>query len=227
MKNRLITIMAALILINAALFSQGLPKFKKHLMFYTGMGINYGITPKFKDYLVASIPYTTADSIKSFNAGVEFMGGFEYDLSKNISAGIDYSYYIRGVSYTFSPAVFDYTITSHQPYLVLNYNLRHQKYGIKFGVSAGYHLQQLDNKINNSTTLKYTASGPSIRLQFTFLPKLSENFYVYLSGFTFANFYSKLKDEQGKILTAPFSNAEADLSGYGVGVRLGILFNIN
>ena len=47
----------------------------KHVSLYTGMGINYGITPDFNDYLIAAIPYSTSDSIKSFNAGVEFFGG--------------------------------------------------------------------------------------------------------------------------------------------------------
>ncbi len=106
-------------------------------------------------------------------------------------------------------------------------NIKKPKYNFKFGGSVGYHFQQLDNKINNSTTLKYTSSGASARLNVTFLPKFSENFYVYLSGFAFANLYGKLKDENGDVLKAPNSNTEADLRGYGVGARLGILFNIN
>lgn len=227
MKNKIFTFTAAFILINAALFSQTVIKQKKQISFFTGMGIQYGITPEFRDFLVGSIPYSTSDSIKSFNAGVEFYGGAEFDISKTVSAGVDYSYYIRGLSYVYSPAVFDYTITNHQPYLFVNYNLRKQKYNFKFGGSIGYHFQQLDNKINNSTTLKYTSSGPSFRLNVTFLPKFSENFYVYLGGFAFANMYGKLKDENGEILKAPNSTTEADLKGYGIGARLGILFNIN
>lgn len=227
MKNRIFIFLAAFILINAALFSQGKIPFKKHFSLYTGMGVNYGITPEFRDYLVASIPYSTSDSIKSFNAGVEFVGGLEYNLSSSVSAGVDYSYYIRGLSYVYSPAVFDYTITNHQPYLFVNYNIRKQKYHIKLGGSAGYHFQQLDNKVNNSTTLKYTSSGPSFRLSMTFMPKFSENFFVYINGFGFANIYGKLKDENGDAVTAPNSTVDADLKGYGVGVRLGVLFNIN
>lgn len=191
------------------------------------MGVNFGITPDLNDYLIASIPYITSDSIKSFNAGVEFLGGFEQDLTSNISAGVEYSYYIRGFSYIYSPAVFDYTITNHQPYAFFNYNLRKQKYHFKIGAMIGYHFQQLDNKINNSTTLKYTSSGPSVRLCFTLLPKFSNNFFIYLNGFAFANFYGKIKDENGNYLKAANSSLETNLKGYGVGARLGILFNIN
>lgn len=190
------------------------------------MGIDYGITPDFNDYLIASIPYSTSDSIRSFNAGVEFFGGLEYDISSNISSGFDYSYFIRSLSYSYSPSVFDYTITSHQPYLFFNYNFRKQKYNFKFGGAIGYHFQQLDNKVNNSTTIKYTSSGLSIRAEVTFLPKFSENFFVYLNGFAFANLYGKLKDENGSTLKAPNSTLDANLKGYGIGARLGILFNI-
>lgn len=227
MKKSVFIILVSLVLINSEVFTQTPEKFRKHLSFYAGMGINYGITPDFNDYLVASIPYSTSDSIKSFNAGVEFFGGLEYDLTSNISAGIDYSYYIRGLSYIYSPAVFDYTITNHQPYAFINYNFRKPKLHFKFGVAVGYHIQQLDNKVNNSTTLKYTSSGPSLKFSFTFLPKFSENFYIYMSGFAFLNIYNKLKDENRNVLKASNSSLEASLKGYGVGARLGILFNIN
>lgn len=227
MKKYILKITAVFFVISTAVFSQTPLKVKKHLAFYTGMGINYGITTDFNDYLVASIPYSTSDSIKSFNAGVEFLGGIEQDITQNISAGIDYSYYIRGLSYVYSPAVFDYTITNHQPYVFMNVNFRKPKFSFKFGGAVGYHFQQLDNKINNSTTLKYTSSGPSVRVSFTFLPKFSENFFVYMNGFAFLNLYGKLKDENGEVLKAPNSSAEASLKGYGVGARLGILFNIN
>ncbi|HRE12116.1 MAG TPA: hypothetical protein PLN22_14975, partial [Ignavibacteria bacterium] len=83
MKNKYFKFIAAFILVNAALFSQSVVKQKKHVSFFTGMGIQYGITPEFRDFLVASIPYSTSDSIKSFNAGVEFFGGAEFDLSRS------------------------------------------------------------------------------------------------------------------------------------------------
>jgi hypothetical protein len=219
--------MLSLFILNSSVFTQTPLKVKKHLSFYTGMGINFGITPDFNDYLIASIPYSTTDSIKSFNAGVEFLGGLEQDITSNISAGIDYSYYIRGLTYVYSPAVFDYTITNHEPYLFVNYNIRKPNLHFKIGGAIGYHIQQLDNKVSNSTTVKYTSSGPSLRLNFTFLPKFSENFYIYINGFAFLNLYGTLKDENGNFLTALNSTKEVSLKGYGVGARLGILFNIN
>ena len=218
--------LTALILINAVLFSQTKVPFKKHLSFYTGMGIKYGITPDFNDYLIAAIPYSTSDSIKSFNAGVEFFGGLEADLSRSFSGGIEYSYYVRSLTYTYSPAVFDYTIISHQPYAKINYVIRENRYNFQIGAAIGYHFQQLDNRINASTTDKYTSSGPAGRLDLTFTRRLSPNFYVYLSGFGFGNFYGKLKDANGAPLKAANSNVEASLAGYGLGARLGVQFYI-
>lgn len=226
--NRYILILTAVLFsTNTAVFSQTPVKVKKHLAFYTGMGINFGITPDFTDFLIKSIPYSTSDSIKTFNAGIEFFGGLEYDLGQNISAGVDYSYYIRSLSYTYSPAVFDFTITNHQPYIFINYTFRKPKFDFKSGLMLGYHFQQLDNKINNSTTLKYTSSGASIRADFSLIPKLSRNFFFYLNGFAFYNIYGSLKDENKSILYAPNSSTEVNLKGYGIGARVGILFNIN
>ncbi|MEO8513806.1 MAG: hypothetical protein ABI543_09615 [Ignavibacteria bacterium] len=227
MKKSVFLISAILVFFSGTVYSQKTVPFKKHLSFYTGMGINYGITPDFNDYLVASIPYSTSDSIKSFNAGVEFLGGLEQDISSKISAGIEYSYYIRGVNYVYSPAVFDYTITNHQPYIFVNFNFRKPNLHFKFGGAVGYHFQQMNNNVSSSTTLRYSSSGPSFRLSFTVLPKFSENFFVYLNGFAFLNQYGSLKDENGSVLKASNSTVEANLKGYGVGARLGILFNIN
>ena len=226
MKTIILKYLTALIFINAVLFSQTKVPFMKHVSLYTGMGINYGITPDFNDYLIAAIPYSTSDSIKSFNAGVEFFGGIEADLSRTLSAGAEYSYYIRSLTYTYSPAVFDYTIISHQPYVKLNYVFRENRYNFKIGGAFGYHFQQLDNRINASVTDKYTSSGPSGRLDLTFTRRLSPNFFVYMSGFGFANFYGKLKDANGLPLKASNSNVEASLAGYGFGARLGVQFYI-
>ena len=226
MKNKIFIFLAAFILINAALFSQGKVKFKKHMYFYTGMGVDYGITQKLSDYLISSIPYSTSDTVKSFNAGVNFFGGAEYDLTPLISASFEYSYYVRSFDYVYSPAVFDYTILDHQPNLLFRLNFRELKYNLKISAGFGYHFQQFNDKVNNATTLKYYSSGPSVKAEVTFLPKFNEQFMAYVSGFGFLNLYGKLKDDDGNTLKAVNSQQETSLEGYGVGARLGILFMI-
>lgn len=225
---RILTIISMLLIISgSAVYAQKQQAKKKQISLYAGMGIDYGSTPVFNDYLVAEIPYSTGDSIKSFNSGIEFFGGFEYELSKTISARLDYSYFVRSLTYYYSPAVFDYTITGHQPYLFADYMLKYPNFEFKIGAGIGYHFQQLDNKVSNSTTLTYRSSGPSIRGEIVFSPKLSNNLSGYLSGFVFGNFYGNLKDDNGNSLKAPNSDIEADLSGYGVGARIGVIINLN
>ena len=203
-------------------------KNKKKLSFSAGMGLGYGATPDFTDYLRQEIPYSNSDSIGSFNAGIEFFGAIEYELTKTLSAKVDYSYFIRSLRYEYSHFIFDYTITSHQPYFFINYNLlKSPNYNFKFGIGLGYHFQQLDNKVSTSTTLRYTSNGPSVRGELIFSPKFSKTFWGYLSGFAYGNFYGKLKDESGNTLKPANSNSEASLGGYGVGVRLGFTFYLN
>lgn len=209
------------------IYSQSRIKNKKIISVYAGMGIDYGITPVFNDYLKDQIPYSNKDSISSFNAGIEFFGGVEKEFSENISVKIDYSYFIRSVSYSFLYEVYDYTITSHQPYIFMNYLFKTVNYNFKFGLGAGYHFQQVDNKVNPTTTLTYRSNGPGVRGEVVFSPKLSKNFWGYISAFGFGNFYSKLKDSNGNTLKASNSSTEADISGYGVGARIGFIINLN
>jgi hypothetical protein len=191
------------------------------------MGIDYGATPNFTDYLRNEIPYSNKDSIKSFHAGIEFFGGIEYELSQKTSVKLDYSYFIRSLSYTYSFFVFDYTIISHQPFVFINYLVKSDNYQFKFGLGAGYHFQILDNKVNQSTTLSYKSSGAGVRGEAVFSTKFSKKFWGYLSGFAFGNFYGKLKDDNGIVLKAANSTTEANLSGYGVGARLGFSVILN
>jgi len=213
--------------VTQCIYSQNDIKNKKTLSVYAGMGIDYGISPGFNDYLKDQIPYSNKDSIKSFNAAIEFFGGIEKELSKTISVKLDYSYYVRSLSYSFLYEVYDYTITSHQPYVFANYLFKYPNYNIKAGIGFGYHFQQVDNKVNPSTTLTYHSSGLGMRLEGVFTPRLSKNFWAYLGGFAFGNFYSKLKDSNGNVLKAENSTHEADVGGFGVGARIGFLINLN
>ncbi|MCI0449389.1 MAG: hypothetical protein L0Y79_06335 [Chlorobi bacterium] len=199
---------------------------KKIFSFSGGMGLTYGATPDFTDYLRQEIPYSNSDSISTFNAGIEFFGAVEYEFTKDFSAKIDYSYFVRSFRYEYFYFVYDYTITSHQPFLFINYKLlKSPNYNFKLGLGLGYHFQQLDNKVSDS--LAYTSNGPGIRAELTFSPKFSKRFWGCLSGFAYGNFYGKLEDKSGNILKPTNSNFEAALGGYGVGVRLGFTVYLN
>src|ERR1700674_2060933 len=69
---------------------------KKQLSFALGMGVSYGHMTSFNNYLKEVIG--VSDSVKSFNIGIEFFGGLEYELSKKFSLRLEYSYFIRSTS---------------------------------------------------------------------------------------------------------------------------------
>jgi hypothetical protein len=99
------------------------------------------------------------------------------------------------------------------------YNLKKSNYTFKFGAGAGFHLFKLDNEINPTSTLSYTASGFSFRGEVIFAPKLSKNLYTYLSGFVFVSSASSLKDSNGNFLKGSSTGKEVNLCmelGYGL-----------
>lgn len=214
-------------LANVPVFSQNKKKESGRLLFSLGMGINYSASPSFTDYFKNELPAGTHDSIKTYSTGVEFFGGLEYGLSKTLSAKIDYSYYVRSNLYRFIYYIFDYTVTAHQPYIMLYFNNTNSKFRFKLGAGAGYHFYSLKNNVSASNQLYYTAGGFSFRGEFIFNPKFSKILETYLSGYVFGSTTSNLKDASGNTLKGTATGKEVNLGGYGVGARLGLSFYLN
>jgi hypothetical protein len=223
----LYTFVVCFLLFNIPAVSQKAEKNKGTILFSLGMGIDYGSTPSYTDYLRNELPAGTGDSIKTFSTGVEFFGCFEYGLSPVVSAKLDYSYFLRSNHYTFAYYVFDYTIQSHRPYLMIFYKNSDKKFSFKFGAGAGYHFHMLENKVTTSNTLNYTSSGMSFKGEFIFAPKFSEKLETYISGFVYGSTASSLKDENGNLLKGTSTGKEVNPGGYGVGARLGLSFYLN
>lgn len=201
---------------------------RKHpLTFSFGMGVGYGATPKFTEYLRNEIPYSNSDTIPYYNGNVEFFGGLDYGINRNFSVRVDYSFYTRNINYTYNIFSFDYTINSHQPYIFLNYIFRNPKINLRFGLGAGYHFQDVISKTGAFNEKKYNSNGFGLRLETAYNLRLSKNFYGIFNIFGYTNFYSLLKDENGITLKATNTNKEASLSGYGIGARLGFAFILN
>ena len=191
------------------------------------MGVDYSSTPSYTDYLRNQLSISSGDSIKTFSVGVEFFGGIEYRFSKTTSLKLDYSYYLRSNRYSLLYYVFDYTLTSHQPYLMAFYSLESKKINLKFGAGAGYHFHILENNISTSNSVTYNASGPSFRCEIIFAPKFSKILETYISGYVFGTTSSYLKDDYDNLLKVSSTGKEVNLGGYGVGARLGLSIYLN
>ncbi len=200
--------------------SKSLKVHKKALTLSLGMGVSYGNMSSFNNYLKELIG--VADSVKSFNIGVEFFGGIEKELSKTFSLRLEYAYFLRSRSYSSGIYSYDFFIHIHQPYLMANYLLKYRKFQIELGAGAGYHLAYLQSTQGQNNVVNYSSTGPAFKGEGIFSAYFSKSLRTYISGFVYGSTQSSLKDGSGNVLKSPQTNSEVNLGGFGVGVRLGI-----
>lgn len=180
--------------------------------------------PSLVDFIRSDIPFANNDSVKSFGVGLEFFGALEYDISKNYSLKLDYSYFIKSHSYKYSYFTYDYFYSIHQPYLIGSYVIRGSTYKFKFGIGAGYHTAQLKKDIGAGSDLVYNAYGLGYRGEIVFMAQLSNKLGSYISGFINGSSIGTLKDNDEKPLKNSLTGEEVNLSGFGIGLRLGLSF---
>lgn len=192
----------------------------RHLFAYGGMGLGYTTTPKFNDFVRNEVFSGLHDSVKSFSVGLEIFGGVEYELTKSFSLRFDYSYFFKSKTYYVSFFIFDYYYFIHQPFIMAQYNINHNSYRFDFSAGAGYQFAQLQRTLNN-TEYKYNSSGPAIRGEVRFSAKFTDNMNSYLSGFVNGAFLSSFQVQGSG--QAP---QDVNLSGFGIGVRIGLSINI-
>ncbi len=196
------------------------------LNIYAGMGIDYITTPSFNDYLKSEIFHSNTDSVKAFTIGLEFFGGIEYNLNKKISLRLDYSYLTRSLSYKYFYFNYDYFYYLHQPYFMGSYNINYKNSQLKLSVGSGILLGTLYIENSPSVKTSYKSTGLGVKGEILFVTKLSDNLSSYISGIITGNFMGKLKDRNGNILQSSQEHQEAGLSGFGVGLRIGLQYKI-
>lgn len=188
-----------------------------------GMGLSLINSPGFNEYLRNEIK--SSDSVKSFSLGLEFFSAFELGLSKNLSARLDYLYFIKSVTYYRAFYVFDYFYFIHQPSINAFYLVNGKHYQFKFGGGIGLQYIQLEvTGLNSSGTFKTLGAG--VRGEIIYSARLSKRLSSYISGFALGNLTGKAKDSNGNTLKST-SGKDVDLSGFGVGARLGITVFLN
>jgi opacity protein-like surface antigen len=184
------------------------------------MGLGYTTTPKFNDFVRNEVFNGLHDSVKSFSVGLEIFGGMEYELTKSFSLRLDYSYFFKSKTYYKSFYIFDYYYFIHQPFLMAQYNINHTNYRFDFSAGAGYQFGQLQRTLNN-TEYTYSTSGPAIRGEVRFSARFTERLNTYLSGFVNGAFLNTFQ-----IQNSGQQTQDVSLSGFGLGIRLGLSYNI-
>jgi len=187
------------------------------------MGINYCNNNSLIDFIELQLPnYNTVpqnERFSKFSTGLEFFGGVEYQLTKNLSIKGDYSYFIKSINIPRFPN-YDYSYINHQPYTILNYIIPKEYFFLKIGGGVGYLFSNLTKK-EFGNQQDYSSSGIGLKLEGIFNAQISKNVASYLSGFITQSFQSDLKDGSDVVLKS-LDNSIVNLSSFGFGLRLGL-----
>jgi hypothetical protein len=190
-----------------------------------GMGLSLINTQSFNEYLRNEIPYKSKDSVKAFSLGVEFFSGLEMGMSRNLSLRADYLYSFRSDTYYYTYLVYDYFYSIHQPSINAFYLINGMHYQLKLGGGVG--LQYLQIEVNDpSANGTFKSLGAGLRGEIIYSAQLSKRLSSYISGFAQGNLTGKVKDSNGNTLKSAIGK-DVDLSGFGVGARLGITVFLN
>jgi hypothetical protein len=227
LSKTILLLLLALAVINPKVNSQNKKTekpFKKQFSLSIGMGISMSTAPSFVDYVRNDLPIVNKDSVKSFGVGFEFFGAAEYDVSKEFSLKLDYSYFVKNLSVTYAYFTYNYFYFIHQPYVMGFYVLRKNNYGFKFGGGLGYHFAHMTKDIGAGSYLDYNASGVAYRGEIEFYSFLSERLGSYVSGFIMGSSIGTLKDSNNNALKNSGTGGDVNLGGFGIGARLGISY---
>lgn len=201
-----------------------LNKNKKYTSVSFGMGANYGNNPSLKNFIQLKVPnYNTLsrdDQLSEFATGLDFFGGVERQITKNLSLKAEYSFFTKSYNVKLYPE-YDFSYTNHQPFLMLFYVIPQEYSYIKVGAGSGYIFSNLSVRefgMENS----YTSNGFGFKTELVFNAQIGKSFASYISGYIFKSFLSDFKDNKGKELLTNATNESVNSSSFGAGIRLGV-----
>lgn len=198
-------------------------KNSKYFSFSFGMGISYCDNNSLVDFAELQIPnYNTVPQTERFSkysTGLEFFGGIEHQLFKNVSLKADYSYFLKSVNIPRFPN-YDYSYFSHQPFLTIYYIVPQEYSFLKFGAGAGYIISELRVK-EYALEKSYTSGGLGLKLEGILNAQISKNVAGYFSTFITKSLQSDPKDESSAVLHNS-NNENVNLSSFGFGLRIGL-----
>lgn len=144
-----------------------------------GMGINFGSTPSLKDYINQVAGY---DELGSFSSSVVFSGEYDRALSQTYDLGIEVAYLLNSVTFS-TYGTYDFTYHVIMPTVTSYYVIRGDGYNFKFGGGIGIRLVSADESIPATPApINYTSTGVGFLLRAAGNTRLSNDFYVYISG---------------------------------------------
>jgi len=184
-----------------------------------GMGINFGSTPSLKDYINQVAGY---DELGSFSSSVVFSGEYDYAVSQTYDLGLEIAYLLNSVTFNMSTGLYDFSYHAIMPTVTSYYVLRGEGYNFKFGGGIGVRFVSADESFPSSPTANnFTSTGFGFLLRTAGNTKLSDNFYVYISGDLRYDLNGNLK---GWNDYHPTYYNQVNLDTFSAGVTLGITY---
>lgn len=193
------------------------------ISFSFGMGANYSNNPSLLRFIESDIEFYSNinpdERFSTFEGGLEFFSGIEYQLSKNVSVKGQYSFLTKSFVNDRFPN-YDYSYVNHQPYLLVNYIIPQEHSFIKIGAGAGYIVSNFTAKKFGAQS-EYSATGMGIMSEGIANLQISKNVAGYLSLYAFKTFTGDLEDNNGvKLSNSTVESVSTE--SLGAGIRLGM-----
>ena len=194
-----------------------------------GLGIAVQSAPWIANYINALTQPTLDQRVDQFNSVAEFYVVPELQVSKEWSAGVEYSLLIK--SYTINGSSgFSRTDISYQvqmPSVLVHYLVFGEGYRLKLGGGIGYHFVRFDqtfSSIGTGETLK--SSGLGFKLDATGNTKFDETFYGSIGIDLRWDFLGTLSREATVPQTARSGPDLPKMSFFNAGVKFGVTFQL-
>ncbi len=185
---------------------------------HAGMGINFGSTPSLKDYINQIAGY---DEMASFNSAVIFSAEYDHAVSNTYDIGLEVAYLLSSVTFS-SYGTYDFSYHVIMPTITSYYVIRGEGYNFKFGGGVGIRLVSADESFPSSPSAKnFTSTGFGFLLRAAGNTRLSDRFYVYISGDLRYDLNGDLKGWEENHST---NYNQVNLNTFSAGVSLGITY---
>ena len=187
------------------------------------MGIGFGSTPSLKDYVNQIANY---QELGSFTSSVIFSGEFDYNASKTYDLGLEVAYLLNSVTFPFQTGGnYDFTYHIIMPSLTSYYVIKGEGYNFKFGGGAGIRLVNVTESFPNIPNAgKFTSTGFGFLLRVAGNTRLSDNFYVYISGDLRYDLNGEPKNGE-QYLMDNATNEKVNLNTFSAGVNIGVTYS--
>lgn len=203
------TILAALLII---------PQASAQNELRAGMGINFGSTPSLKDYVNQIAGY---EEMASFNSSVIFSGEYDHSISNTYDIGLEVAYLLSSVTFS-TYGTYDFSYHIIMPTITSYYVIRGEGYNFKFGGGVGIRLVSADESLPATpSATNYTSTGFGFLLRVAGNTRLSDDFYVNISGDLRYDLNGDLKGWEGHHSS---NYNQVNLNTFSAGVSLGITY---